>query len=165
MIDRRWLETRGFSGFLTIDELRATRLAQVASTPGVYAVLRESKEEPVFLAVSTGGRFKNREPNVPRALLEAAWVPQSQVVYLGKAGSSDGGSSLRRRLTQYFDFGAGKPVGHWGGRFLWHLADNAQLLVAWRDTGVTGDPRSVESALLSEFEAATGTLPFANLKR
>ena len=54
-------------------------------------------------------------------VLEAKWIGNAQVVYVGK------GDNLRRRLTQYADSGARKPIGHWGGRYVWQLADSADL--------------------------------------
>ena len=149
---------------MTVAELRACRLAQALTAPGVYAVLRESIEAPEFLARSSGGCFKGKDPTVPVPVLEGAWVAESQVLYLGKAGHVDRGPSIRQRLTQYLDFGEGKPVGHWGGRYIWQLASSSGLLVAWRKTGSV-EPRAAESALIAEFEALTGKFPFANLTK
>jgi hypothetical protein len=72
--------------------------------------------------------------------------------YVGKA------DRLRRRLRQFADFGAGKPVGHWGGRYLWQLEGSADLAVAWRETP-EGSPREAEIELLSRFRAAHGGRP------
>jgi hypothetical protein len=47
--------------------------------------------------------------------LIANWVDGAEVVYIGKA------DQLKRRLTQFADFGGGKPIGHWGGRLIWQL--------------------------------------------
>ena len=68
-------------------------------------------------------RFKNKAPTVALDALVANWVDDAEVVYIGKA------DQLRRRLTQYADFGAGKPVGHWGGRLIWQLPSPDQLIV------------------------------------
>ena len=117
------LTDAGFEGFSMFDELR-----QGAATPSdngsVYAVVRVSAVEVAFLDANPGGRFKQRDPTVAAEVLAAKWVEGSDVVYSGKA------DNLRRRLKQYADFGAGKPIGHWGGRYIWQLADSAELLVA-----------------------------------
>ena len=84
------LRSAGFTGFVSIRELRECKLQCVPGEPGdigVYAVLRVQKGVPVFLKKSTGGYFKGRNPNVDAAVLAANWRKRTVVVYLGKAGS------------------------------------------------------------------------------
>lgn len=110
---------------------------------------------PEFLKANPGGRFKGKDPTVREQALSANWVERAEVVYIGKA------DELRRRLRQFADLGAGKPVGHWGGRLVWQLADSETLLVAWKET--PGEvPVAVEAYLLAEFRVAYGKAPFAN---
>lgn len=59
-------------------------------------------------------------------------------------------------------FGSGVACAHWGGRFVWQLADCDELLVAWKPL-LTDDPRRVEQQLLRQFVMTYGKLPFANL--
>ena len=54
---------------------------------------------------------------MPVERLRANWIDDAAVVYLGKA------DDLRTGLTTYRRHGAGQPVGHWGGRFIWQCAD------------------------------------------
>lgn len=89
------------------------------------------------------------------AALGANWVDDAEVVYIGKA------DRLKRRLTQFADFGAGKPIGHWGGRLIWQLPRTDQLLVAWRETPGRV-PLEVEGELIAAFRRAYGKAPFAN---
>lgn len=91
-------------------------------------------------------------------LVEAAWSPGAHCVYIGKAGGD-----LRRRLLAYRRFGDGRPVSHWGGRYVWQLADASTLLVAWR-TVDDGDPAALESELIREFRRHHGRRPLANRK-
>jgi hypothetical protein len=146
------LETAGFVGWTPLTQVRSSGCPAAG---GVYVITYAPSGEPRFAAASCGGWFKGRDPSVALSVLEANWVDGAEVVYIGKA------SRLRRRLTQYADFGAGKPVGHWGGRLIWQLADVAGLQVAWRETPGEA-PEAVEARMLSAFRAAYGKAPFAN---
>ena len=159
------LRPLGFKGFLTIKELRRENLSPVPGGVrdiGVYVVVRPEAERPTFLLQSTGGRFKAKNPNVAQDLLTKNWLLNSQIVYVGKAGSQTGSATLKSRLRQYLNFGAGKPIGHWGGRYTWHLPNADELLVCWKITP-DQEPRNVEREMLAEFEAVHGARPFANL--
>jgi hypothetical protein len=122
----------------------------------VYIILRPARQKVVFLAESPAGRFKG--PTTEVALLEAKWIAGSRVVYIGKADVAN------RRLKQFARFGAGEPVGHWGGRYIWQLADADQLLVAWHPTTWDEPARDYERRLLAHFaKLHRGARPFANL--
>lgn len=108
-----------------------------------------------MLETSTGGRFKGRDPKVDAASLNARLAFGSPVLYIGK------GDDLRRRIKQLLRFAAGEPVAHWGGRYLWQLADAELLLIAWR---TELEPLAAEGELLRDFAAQFGSLPFANLR-
>ena len=157
------LEEQGFSGFVP---LKASDADEVPAAAGIYLVYRPAVTFPVFLPVSGAGHFKGKDPSVSTSALEAAWVAGAQVIYIGKAGlRKSGKGGLRRRIGEYRRFGAGEPIGHWGGRYVWQLADNSDLLVAWRVTAATEDPGAAESALIEQFVARYSALPFANLRR
>lgn len=147
----------GFVGFVALVDLEA---GSVPIDPGVYVVLRSTDDPPEFEPESPAGWFKDRNPSVSPAVLEQAWISGAQVVYIGKAG---GKSGLRRRLNDYRRHGSGRRVGHWGGRFIWQLADRKELLVAWQTTPDV-DPEVIESQLISEFAQTYGGRPFANRK-
>jgi hypothetical protein len=152
------LERAGFTSFLSFDELRDTNLDGVPGVPGVYVVVRENERRPRFLDVSIGGHFKGEDPTVESDVLDANWVAGAQTVYIGKA------SVLRRRLRQFVQFGAGRPVGHRGGRLIWQLEGSGSLRVGWKPT-LDQDPEIVERRLLNGFRACYGgRLPFANLR-
>ena len=161
-IDRPWLEARGFEGFITMGELRRTNLSAVPWYPGVYVVLRDSLGPADFVSVSSGGWFKGRDPSVPLSLPQAKWIDNAHVLYIGKADAgASGGRGLRQRIDEYLRFGNGEPIGHWGGRYLWHLANTLKLLVAWKAADPAGP---MEIALIRVFVAEYGQLPFANLR-
>ena len=59
-------------------------------------------------------------------------------------------------------FGSGKNVGHYGGRYIWQLADSDDLVVCWK---CVEDSRRVEAAMIAEFKKNhNGKRPFANLQ-
>jgi hypothetical protein len=156
------IRTEGFVGFKTVDELQSSSLAEVPPKPGVYLVLRLADQPPTFRQVSTGGFFKKKDPTVPIADLQARWVADTPIMYIGKAGGGDSGATLQGRIAQLLDFGAGKPVGHYGGRFLWQLADSRALTICWKILS-DDDPRAVEKAMIQDFGTVFGRRPFANI--
>jgi hypothetical protein len=152
-----------FSGGISVRELQASRCKELPRTQGVYLIVRNSTAAPDFLETSVGGWFKGKNPTTDLDTLRGKWVADSPIVYIGKAGGDGSSATLNSRLWQYMQFGLGKDIGHWGGRYIWQLADHADLRVWWCET--TQDARSVEARLLSEFESKFGSLPFANLRR
>jgi hypothetical protein len=153
---REALAIAGFSGFLQIATFRKIGLTGIPDEPGCYVVLREAEAEAAFLDVSPAGRFKGRDPTIPVDQLRAAWIEGCNTIYIGQSGS------LRERWKTRLDFGAGKPVGAWGGRAIWQLTDAEKLRVAWRRCEEGQPPKLDESSLLAEFVAQYGRLPFAN---
>lgn len=146
----------GFEGFYTVSQLRGTT-SLLPEEAGVYVVIRDSTTAPQFLEKGTGGFHKGKDPNVPISELVIKYVADSKTVYIGKA------TSLLSRICQLLRFGAGAASGHWGGRYLWQLADADDLIVAWKTTpGI--DPRTVEAQMILDFISLHGKRPFANLK-
>ena len=155
------LRNAGFAGFRSIEEIRRDP-SIVSALPGVYVVYRDRLDEPQFLHKSTGGWFKGRDPSVSIEKLKENWVGESHVLYVGKADAGSRGTrGIRTRFGEYLRFGQGQPIGHWGGRYLWHLAGADQLLVCWKPCS---DPSEEETRLLDLFRTEYGALPFANLK-
>jgi hypothetical protein len=156
--DRNGLTAAGFAGWQTWAELRSNDYRQVPHAPAVYVVYRDTDDLPDFLDANPGGRFKAKDPTVTRGELISNWVSGAHVVYIGKADLAD------RRLKQFARFGAGEPVGHWGGRLIWQLADSGALRVAWHTITWAEDARAYEKRLLALFATHNrGQRPFANL--
>jgi hypothetical protein len=156
------LQSLGFVGFVTFQEITTTP-ANVPDNQGLYSVVRLAECTPQFLTQSAAGWFKGKDPTVSPELLARNWVNGSQILYFGKAGRGIRSKrGLRRRLLEYARFGQGEPIGHWGGRYIWQLADHQQFRVCWL---ISGEPPGVqEDNFLRAFKGEHGKLPFANLR-
>jgi hypothetical protein len=155
-ITRQILEQRGFKGFVSVRELVATRCAAVPQHPGVYVVVRVDQGTPRFRRRSVGGWYKNLDPTVAPAVLKARWVPETDVLYIGRSQPP-----LDGRVRDLVHYGTGCPVAHHGGRYLWQVQGSASFVVGWK---TDHDPVSTELKLQQAFARAYGALPFANLK-
>ncbi|MFE2529721.1 hypothetical protein ACFXEL_36470 [Streptomyces sp. NPDC059382] len=166
-VTRETLALRGFRGFVPFGALGDS---EVPAEAGIHVVVRPAPagpdaSAPEFLPRSPAGHFKGRDPSVDVGVLNDAWVHGATILYVGKAsGGKDGRRGLRKRLDEYRRHGAGFPVGHWGGRYIWQLRDSADLLVAWRPTPDEG-PGIAEASLIAEFLAVHAARPFANRKK
>ena len=151
------LINNGFEGFVSVKDLKENfKSGGIPKVEGVYHVLRLKDSEPEFLTKGSGGYHKGKEPNVSIGELRQNWIDAEPIVYIGKA------TELYKRIQQYIKFGSGKDVGHYGGRYIWQLADSDDLIVCWK---CVSDSRSVESAMIADFKNShNGMRPFANLK-
>ncbi|MFL4472422.1 hypothetical protein ACIPVK_00275 [Paeniglutamicibacter sp. MACA_103] len=159
-LNKKTLKDDGFTGFRPIEALEINRIPQ---RQGIFVVLRPEGFEPRFLAKSTAGVFKKKNPSLTQAALDTEWVADADVLFIGKAGlGSKGNRGLRRQIQEFVDFGKGKPPGHWDGRLNWQLAEAGNLLVAWKEL-----PAEELNAALANYHARFrefhGQLPFANL--
>jgi hypothetical protein len=159
-INKPSLKHDGFTGFRLLGELDINRIPQ---KPGIFAVLRPEGFEPQFLARSTAGIFKKKDPTLKAEALDAEWVDGADVLYVGKAGpGSKGNRGLRRQIQEFVDFGKGKPPGHWDGRLIWQLAAARTLIIAWKELPVD-QLNAAEARYHAAFEEEYGRLPYANL--
>ncbi len=151
--DREQLEREGFTGWLSFADARNSSLCPLSG--GVYVVSYQGPHPASFPDANPAGRFKGKDPTVDVASLTSNWVAGAEVVYIGKA------DQLRRRIRQFADFGAGKPIGHWGGRLIWQLPRPDLLKIAWQETPGRV-PVEVEAELIGLFREQYGKPPFAN---
>lgn len=153
--DLETLKANGFMGGVSVKNLKSG-CVNIPNEPGVYVITKPVDKESSFLKIGTGGFFKGKDPNVSISELEANWVDNTIVVYIGKA------TSLKKRLKRFMDFGSGSSVGHWGGRLIWQLSYADQLQVWWKP--VDENPRDVEWSMIQDFKQEYGLRPFANLQ-
>ncbi|NOQ24745.1 MAG: hypothetical protein GQ564_05215 [Bacteroidales bacterium] len=159
--DIKEIQKSGFSGFKTVDELWTDKSC-IPKTKGVYLVINPTFKKTDFILSGVGGFFKGKDPNVNISELKNNLVLNSQVVYIGKAGSPTGKATLNSRLVQYLRFGKTKNVGHWGGRYIWQLKNYSDLIFCWK-TIPNEDPREIEKYLLNLYIKQFNKRPFANL--
>jgi hypothetical protein len=148
------IKNAGFVGFKKMSELFLDS-STLPNCNGVYLVLNHDNRKAEFLTTGSGGHFKGKDPNVSLIVLKSNWVENTKVVYIGKA------TSLRSRLRQYFSFGQGRNIGHYGGRLIWQIKYSNDLVVCWK--ALTTDSRDFEAKLIKQFVAVYGCRPFANL--
>ena len=155
------IKEAGFTGFKAIEQLW-NDYSVIPNERGIYLILTSDFLRKQFLQKGVGGYFKGKDPNVGLNVLSANWIDSCHLLYVGQAGGNGSSSTLKKRLKQYLEFGKGKSVGHYGGRYIWQLAHHKNLLVAWKITNNT-DPREEERKLMKEFCDFYGRNPFANL--
>lgn len=148
------VDLNGFTGWVTFADLANT---DIPTDPGVYIVMRPIDGPPQFLACAP---YKG-DLAVPVAELEAGWVAEARILYIGKANHGVQQEGLHRRLRQFRRYGVGGSARHSGGRRIWQLADCNELLVGWRVTD-DAEARVVEKAMIAQFRAHYGAWPFAN---
>ena len=159
-MNKKSLQTHGFTGFRPMNILEINRIPQ---RQGIFALLKPAGFEPRFLRTSTAGVFKKKNPSLPKDKLAAEWVPDADILFIGKASpGSKGNRGLRRQVSEFMDFGNGLPPGHWDGRLIWQLADAEDLILAWKELPAEELNRAL-AAYHAEFLQAYGKLPFANL--
>lgn len=156
------LRAAGFEGFVAVRDLRREDCAGVPRANGVYVMVRERGAAPRFNLRGTAAHWRGQDPNVKPELLAERWVSDACVLYVGRAAGTGVRGKLQQRVKRWLRFGEGRNVAHWGGRYVWQLADAYSLPVAWK---VCDDAAAEEAALLAAFERAHGALPFANLRR
>jgi len=163
------LRSEGFEGFRSVKELILS-CSDVPTMKGNYLVLYLGVDPPHFLSKGVGGFFKRKDPNVDISQLVASWVNGAIVIYIGQVGGVIGYKRplriLKNRISEYLKFGQGKPVGHYGGRYIWQIQEHQDLVLCWRPCiNDKEDPKMIESDLLGEFKAIYGKSPFANLPK
>ena len=155
------LRRRGFTGFKAFGDLD---LSAVPHEPGVYAVLRSTNSVHEVLDTSVGGWFKGKDSTDDPAKLKGRFW-DAPTLYIGKADPGTNGTrGLRKRISEFAQFGQGRAVGHKGGRYIWQLSNSRDLRIAWLPV-TSRSAKLVEDEMLEEFFVAYGQLPFANLRR
>jgi len=153
----------GFEGYISVESYQEGLINTIPDEKGVYLVLDLSDNKSTFMKKNKAGRFKGQNPTVEIEKLEKKWVDNTIVVYIGQAGGGSSTATLKSRIRQLVAFGNGKPVSHWGGRYLWQIKDSKDLVLCWQTTS-DSNARTIEHELIHNFISHHGTLPFANIE-
>jgi len=147
-------------------------MAKVPKKSGVYfVVLPHMNEKEIFVYPGTGGYYKGRNPNVSIEILQDNWIPNADIVYIGKAGGfkSNGEpykTDLKVRIRTLLNFGQkNDKAPHWGGRYLWQHRKSSDFRIYWYECHEDEDAIVLENKLILDFERQYGRIPFANLNK
>ncbi|MFA5131262.1 MAG: hypothetical protein WC467_02445 [Patescibacteria group bacterium] len=142
------------------------KCSDAPETKGVYVVVYKKSGMPDFKDPGSGPEpWRKRITNVSVEKLISKWVTfkdgEEQIIYIGKAGGDCTGANLRGRIKQYILFGLGHNIAHYGGRYIWQIANPGDMGVYWKEDD---EPSETERKLLKYFKHGhEGKLPFANL--
>lgn len=137
-----------------------------SDTPGVYVVESANASDGAPIDPAAVGAWIKRVPTLlldgqrPTAAeltsrLASFWIPGEAVVYIGLAGTS-----VAKRVRQFYRTPLGDPRPHAGGHWLKTLATLLSLRVWWAETD---DPAADEDALLVAFGDRVSAKPGQNL--
>lgn len=153
----------GFEGFHSLGNLIAANCQTVPKIMGIYIVLGEKGFFPGMAALNPAYAKCKIIPKNLEAL-QARWIEESSILYIGKAGGRlSPGANLRTRINEYVKWGRQMRNCHRGGRDIWQLAGACGLKMAWRALSEE-EPAAVETRLLKKFKNQFGNYPFANHK-
>ena len=107
---RSVLTETGYGGWCSYLALRPGGGSKPDAGPGTYVVVRVTDEPPAFL--DTSPAWTKHGGPMDRVALEANWVADARVLYIGKA------DDLSVRFPAMAVFGAGIKAPHGGGRIV-----------------------------------------------
>ena len=157
------LESIGFMGFVTIRELQSTtyRSAEL-NKRGLYVVVCPRDYKPDFIDFDKARRSRSVIKPWSRDKLLKKWVPETEILYLDRAGDDTRQCSLRSCITDLVRHSQGKTTDqgpHIGGELLWQLKGYENFELGYLPTDT---PEAFEKSLLVWFYSRTGRVPYAN---
>ena len=165
------MRQKGFKGFVTVRELKQrSSWSAIPQSRGVYLVLYPTEERDPGFSINGENGFHVGDPKPSLERLNAEWIEDARVIYIGQTGGKKDGEltngELRTRIGQYIRYGERGKGGHGGGRYIWSLMKAEELVFCWlKVTDDETDPKEIECTMLREFmKANEGRMPFANLE-
>ena len=150
----------GFYGFLSIQYLHTHGFSSISNKNGVYMVCIPQVFSKKILGSTTAiEAYKEQSLLYTVEELERKWVEESDILYIGKAGSKS--NHLQQRIRQFVRYAYSEGNNHRGGRALWQLENCHSLLIGYKEVL---DAREAERSLICEFQTKFGKRPFANFR-
>lgn len=153
------------------DELeREGKLISIEETSGIY-LIRMPDNFKIDIRPSTDAIdvYKERSMLYGMERLKDKWKTichgevDNKIVYIGKADrNSKTKRNLRKRVTELIKYGYGECNNHRGGRAIWQLENNKELLL---EVIQCENPREKEREFLINYHNKCGEYPFANFKK
>ena len=167
MADAQRADFRGFETMSYYSQNGLPGNDATLSQCGVYVVVADSTYRPQFIEPNYARLNGNVIAPWSTSRLGAKWVPDSEVLYIGCAGTRSF-RTLCQRLRDLLSHDNGNTTDrgpHKGGEILWQLRGYEYFRVGWLPTDGRPEQRDRERRLMGAFELATGKLPFANRHR
>lgn len=109
--------------------------------------------------------YHGRSMIYPKVKLEDKWevlslngISEDGLLYIGKANASNG-RGLKKRITEFVKYGYGLCNNHRGGRAVWQLENNKELLLEIIECP---NPEEIEHQKLLAYKQIYEDYPFAN---
>jgi hypothetical protein len=150
----------------TFKELKDGMINEIPTSSGVYWVLIPEKFCIKYMEETDGPTYGKKGNKMAYTIdkLEkwgAHYFKEDRggnILYIGKA------TNLQNRIQQYLDFGYNdeKYLVHEGGRAIWQLENNKDLLITYKKCQ---DEEKIEAELIDKYIMKYGEKPFANQRR
>ena len=96
----------------------------------------------------------------------------NKILYIGKADIRKNGHALNERIEELIRYGYGEVPNHKGGKVIWQIQNNEQLLVCWETLDEINrkwnkafdTAKSAERALIDYFYNKYNEYPLANME-
>jgi len=142
----------------SVESLYNNNGADVPQKSGLYFVVVPEGFAVEFTDDTTAiHEYKGQTMLYPSALLEKGFrQTDRKVLYIGKASGER--NALRQRILQLVRYAYGEVENHRGGRALWQIRDNKNLLVGYIPCD---DATTAEQSVLNEYRKQYRVLPLA----
>lgn len=136
-------------------------LINVPNEKGIYVVLKPEEMILNLLPTTTAiTSYNNRNLLYDLDALNKKYNNSDKtLLYIGKAGGEK--NKLKSRIGQLVRYGYGEVDNHRGGRAIWQIQNNKDLLIGYF---LCNEPNSKEKELLEKYKDMYGVLPLANWK-